>query len=219
VKAALLDAAVRIAPTRWKFSDRAILLRKALTARDGVDLPMGCQWVWAGPEELRVMDQHPEATSRSAYDRRAKRGDACLCVKNGDELVGYRWIARKAACLYCGFSRNYELMLFPLQPRQAFLYDLYVYSSYRKHGYGTLLMDLALDVLQNEGVGEVFSLVDPDNHPMLRLNARLGFEAVRMVFAFRIRQWSAVAYGANDDPALQRWTKQFGPSTGSTPHA
>lgn len=209
----LLRAAVRFAPTRWKLYDRSIVLRKILVATDGVVLPEGHQWVWAGPDELKVIDGHPEATSRSAYARRLGRGDSCLCLKNGTELVGYRWIAWHSGCLYCGFGPRQEITFLPLQQNQAFLYDLYVYEAYRKRGYGTLLLMLTFKALAGRGIDEVFALVDPDNHKMIRLDLRLGFEAVSMAYGFRIRQWRAMLYGPRAEQSqLQAWMQRFKPN-------
>jgi ribosomal protein S18 acetylase RimI-like enzyme len=208
-----LRAAVWLAPTRWKFYDESIMLRRSLSASECAVLPEGHAWIWAGPDELKFIDGHPEATSRSAYDRRQARGDSCLCLMKGGELVGYRWIAWHTGCLYCGFGPGQEVTFLPLRKNQAFLYDLYIYKAHRERGYGTLLLELTFKALAGRGIDEVFALVDPDNHAVIRLDQRLGFEAVRMAYAFRIRQWRTMLYGPRDEQMqLQAWMQQFMPA-------
>ncbi len=201
---------VRHAPTRWKFQDRSILLRKRIAPAAPAVLPPGHSWVWAGPAEIGAIDAHAEATSRSAYARRLARGDACLCLKRGEQIVGYRWIAWHSGCLYCGFGPRQELRFLPLKPTQAFLYDLYVYSAERRHGYGAMLFQRTFDVLRERGIQEAFALVDPANHAVIRLDLRLGFEAVCMAYAFRIRQWHTMLFGPETDaPAINAWMAQL----------
>jgi GNAT superfamily N-acetyltransferase len=207
----LLAQAVHWAPTRRKFFDRSMLLRKRLVSADAVSTPPGHRWVWAGESEISEIDRHPEATSPTAYPRRFKRGDSCLCLMAGDEIVGYRWIARHRCCLYCGFDPRYELRFLPLKPDQAFVYDLYVYEKHRRHGYAALICRYMYEYLRQEGVAEAFSLIDPDNHPVIGLNLRLGVEPVRMAYGFRIRQWSAMLLGpASDGAQLEVWFQQQG---------
>jgi GNAT superfamily N-acetyltransferase len=206
----LLAMLVRLAPTRWKFYDRSILLRKRLVPADPVSTPPGHRWVWAAEPEIAAIDRNPEATSPTAYPRRFKRGDACLCLMAGDEIVGYRWIARHRSCLYCGFGPRYELRFLPLKPDQAFVYDLYVYERYRRHGYAALICNYMFEALRQQGVEEAFSLIDPDNHPVIGLNLRLGAEPVCMAYGFRIRQWSTMLLGpASDGPLLKAWFQQW----------
>jgi ribosomal protein S18 acetylase RimI-like enzyme len=201
---------VRWAPTRWKFYKRSILIHKKLSETEPVTLPAGHSWVWAGPEEIESIDRHPEATSRSAYKRRAARGDLCLCLKNGKEIVGYRWIAFHSGCLYCGFGPRQELRFLPLGPNQAFQYDLYIYEKHRRHGYGVLLNRRMAEALRQKSIDEAFALVDPDNHAVIRLNLRLGYQAVCLVHSFRIRQWNVAILGPKEEqPRLQAYLEQL----------
>jgi GNAT superfamily N-acetyltransferase len=207
----LLAQAVRWAPTRWKFYDRSILMRKRLVPADPVSTPPGHRCEWAGEQEIAAIDRHPEATSPTAYPRRFKRGDACLCLMAGDEIVGYRWIARHRSCLYCGFDPRYELGFLPLKPDQAFVYDLYVYKKHRRHGYAALICSHIYEALRQQGVAEAFSLIDPGNRPVIGLNLRLGVEPVCMAYGFRIRQWNTMLLGPESDgPLLKSWFQQQG---------
>jgi GNAT superfamily N-acetyltransferase len=204
----ILGLLVRIAPTGLKFFSRSILLRKTLTPAQRVVLPAGLQWIVAGPTEIAWIAAHPEATSRGACQRRAERGDICICLKKGSEIVAYRWIARSRGCVFCGF-RSREIRFLALRPNQAFLYDLFVYEAHRRHGYGTLLLQIIFEFLKSEGIDEVFCLADPDNHRVIRVELRLGFETVRMAYGVRIRQWGAMFFGPKPDRQLQRWTNEF----------
>jgi len=76
-----------------------------------------------------------------------------------------------------------------------------------------LLLKLTFTALAGRGIDEVFALVDPDNHAVIRLDLRLGFEAVRMAYGFRIRQWGAMLYGPRGDQSqLQAWMQQLLPA-------
>lgn len=209
----ILRLMVRFAPTGRKFFSRTILLRKTLTPAQRIVLPEGLRWVLAGPTEVAWIDAHPEATSRAAYQRRLERGDTCVCLIKGTEIVAYRWAACSTGCLFCGFKSR-EIRFLALKPNQAFLYDFYVYEAHRRHGYGTLLLQLMFEILKNKGINEVFCLVDPNNHRVLRVELRLGFEAVRMMYGIRIRQWGAMFFGPQPDPRLQRWVGKFSTHAG-----
>jgi len=203
--ARILSTAVRLAPTGWKFYNRSIMMRKTISVNVGVVVPDDFQYAWAGAKEIRFMDAHPEATSSTAYERRIQRGDSCLCLKKNGELVGYHWIAWRSGCLYCGFSSKHEITFLPLQQYQAFTYDLYVYEAYRGRGLGTLFRKLMLEVLRRKGIKEVLTLIDPENQVSLRLSLSFGYEPLCMAYSFRIRQWSTMLFGPQDDKRLKKW--------------
>jgi GNAT superfamily N-acetyltransferase len=139
-----------------------------------------------------------------------------------NEIVGYRWVARHRACLYCGFGPRYELRFLRLAPNQTFLYDLYVYEKYRRHGYAALICNYMFEALRQNGVEEAYSLIDPDNRPVIGLNLRLGVEPVCMAYGFRIRQWSTMVLGPiTEGPLLRSWFQQWqgGQSTPVAPVA
>ena len=210
----LLRLLVRFAPTGRKFFIQSILLRKALMPAERFVLPKGLQGVLAGPTDLAWIDAHPEATSRSAYQRRYARGDSCVCLKKGSEIVAYRWIVRSAACLFCGFGSRNEIRFLPLKPNQAFLYDLYVYKAHRRYGYGTLLCQVMFEIMKDKGIDEVFCIADPGNDTIIRVELRLGFEAVRIAYGVRIRQWSAMLFGPTPDLRLRHWINDFSARAG-----
>ena len=206
----LLSLSVRIAPTGRKFFRRSILFRRSLASLEPVAPPEGVRWSLAGPNEIAWINAHPEATSRSAYRRRYERGDICVCLKNGSEIVAYRWIVRSAACQFCGFGLDYEIRFLPLSSKQAFLYDLYVYQAHRRFGYGTLLCRIIFRILKEKGVDEVFCLAEPGNERIVSVNLRLGFEAVRIAYGVRIWRLGAMFFGPLRDRQLEQWIGEFG---------
>lgn len=205
----VLSLMVRLAPTGRKFFDRSIFLRRKYGPTEPVSLPEGLHSTWAGPEEIDYMDNHPEATSPSAYSRRAARGDLCLCLKRGNEVIGYRWAKRGSACVFCGFGPGYELLFFPLQPDQVFVYDAYVYSAHRGTNYNTTLRALMHRALQSEGVRESYALIAPENTTSLKVTLRAGSEPLCMAYGIRIRDWNKVILGRQPDPQLMQWIAQF----------
>ena len=211
-----MNFAVRLMPTGWKYWGNSILLMTSISDCGSISVPEPYSWTWAGPEEINYLDRHPEATSPTAYARRAARGDRCLCIKQGGEIVGYRWFKLGTGCVLCGFGPDMEITLFPLKPEQAFSYDLYTYRKYRGQGVATLLNNLLYQALREEGIKEVLALVSPTNHAALRLNLRLGAQPQRLVYSYRIRSWSKTFLGPEGDTRLTEWTQQFKPSLAST---
>ena len=207
-----MNFAVRLMPTGWKYWGNSILLMTSVGDSGPISVPEPYKWTWAGPEEIDYLDRHPEATSPTAYARRAARGDRCLCIKHGDDIVGYRWFKLGTSCILCGFSPNMEITPFPLKPGQAYSYDLFTYQKYRGRGVATMLMKILFQVLREEGIKEVVSLVSPTNHASLRLQMRFGAQPQRLVYSYRIRSWSKTFLGPERDTRLIEWMQQFKPS-------
>lgn len=205
----VLNLLVRLAPTGRKFLDQSILLRRELGAGGETIVPTGFQSVWAGPKEIAFMDEHHEAVAHSAYARRAARGDVCLCLKRDEEIVGYRWATQKSACLFCGFGPGYELLFFPLQAHQVFIYDSYVYSAHRGKGYSKLIRELFQQSAYSEGIRETYSLIAPENARSLKLALLGGSKPLCMTYGIRIRNWSKMILGPSPDEDLERWIDAF----------
>jgi ribosomal protein S18 acetylase RimI-like enzyme len=204
-----MNLAVRLMPTGWKYWANSILLMTPVADSQPISVPEPYRWIWAGPEEIAYIDRHPEATSPTAYTRRAARGDRCLCIMLGENVVGYQWVTRRAGCVMCGFGPRMEIKLFPLAPHQAFAYDIYTYRNYRGRGIGTMLKRLLYLSMKEEGAREVLVLVAPDNHASLRLQLRLGAQPQRIVYTYRIRSWNKTFLGPAQDRQLAEWMEQF----------
>ncbi|HWR72225.1 MAG TPA: GNAT family N-acetyltransferase [Nitrospirota bacterium] len=204
-----MNLVVRLLPTGWKYWRNHVQLKTPIGDSGPVTLPEAYTWTWAGPEEIDFLDRHPEATSPTAYARRAARGDRCLCIKQGGEVVGYRWFKIHTGCILCGFGPNMEITPFPLQPGQAFAYDLFTYRMYRGMGIATLLNNLLYHALREAGIKEILALVSTANHAALRLNLRLGAQPQRLVYSYRIRGWSKTFLGPEGDRRLIEWMQQF----------
>jgi len=205
-----MNLAVKLIPTGWKYWDNSILLKTPIGDKGPIRVPEGYKWTWAGPEDIEYLDRHPEATSPRAYARRAARGDRCLCIKQGSEVVGYQWVTLAACRIFNGFGPSMEMSLFPLRPGQAYSYDMYTYQKYRGRGVGTVMKGLLWHALREEGIKEVLVLVSPDNHASLRLQLRLGAQPQRMVYSYRIRSWSKTFLGPEGDRRLTEWIQRFG---------
>jgi len=205
----MLNLAVRLAPTCWKFYGNTVLFRKTLDNAPPVSLPVPYRWKWASVEEIAFMDKHPEADMPTAYPRRAAYGDRCLCLMKGEELVGYQWISFRSGCTWCDPRPSWEIPFLPLKSTQAFVYDLYAYKPFRGQGLGKLIRRLSFQVLKEQGIEEVFSLVRFDNAIALKVRIRTGEEPERTVNYYRIRGWSKVFLGPPKDPQLMQWWAGF----------
>ena len=205
----VLSLFVRFAPTHRKFFSRAIFFRRTYGQMEDIPVPEGLSCAWASTEDIELIDKHPEATSRGANTRRVARGDRCMRLKRGDEILGYQWVTRQAACVFCGFDPGYELLFFPLQADQIFTYDSYVYSAHRRKAYGTVIRRRLHRTLQHEGIREAYSLVAPENTPSISITLQSGFEPWRMAYGVRIRGWSKMILGPEVEPRLLRWIDEF----------
>jgi hypothetical protein len=72
-----------------------------------------------------------------------------------------------------------------------------------------MLMKILFQVLREEGIKEVLSLVSMTNHASLRLQMRVGALPQRMVYNYRIRSWSKTFLGPEGDRRLIEWMQQF----------
>lgn len=214
----ILSQVVRFAPTGRKFFFHGIMFRRQYGEMDETPAPDGLEGMWAGPEEIEYIDRHPEATSRGANARRVARGDMCMCLKRGREVLGYQWIARRSACLFCGFDPGYELLFLPLRSHQMFTYDSYTYAAHRRRGYGAVIRRLLHRAMRDAGVREVYTLVAPENTASISITLQSKFEPWRMAYGFRVRNWNRMILGPQPNPQLNRWIKAFEPST-NTPAA
>jgi GNAT superfamily N-acetyltransferase len=205
----MLNLAVRLAPTRWKFYGNTILFRKILDNVPPVSVPEPYRWKWASVEEIAFMDKNPEADMPTAYPRRAAYGDRCLCLMKGEELVGYQWISFRSGCTWCDPLPSWEIPFLPLKATQAFGYDLYVYKQFRGQSLGILIRRLCLRILKEQGIEEVFSLVRFNNVISLKLRIRTGEEPERTVNYYRIRTWKKVFLGPLKTPQLMQWWTRF----------
>jgi len=205
----ILSLMVRAAPTSWKFYNRAILFRRQYGEMDEASLPDGVQSEWAGPKEIEYIDKHPEAPAPGTSARRVARGDMCMCLKRGEEVIGYQWVTRRSACLFCGFSPKYELLFFPLQSHQMFTYDSYTYAAYRRKGYGTVIRRTLHKAMRDAGVQEAYSLVAPENTASISITLQSRFQPWCMAYGFRVRGWSKMILGPHPDAELSQWINAF----------
>lgn len=198
-----LDLGVRLAPFRWKLSLHSILFRMDLF--DGPDTKGGkhVDLDWANERDLASIATHPEGYGWEAYDRCLRRGDACYRLKLDGEIVCYNWVAFHKCCLLCGFRSGVEFL--PLRSGQVFTYDLYTYLKFRNRGFGAALKRALYGALRHRGVKSAYSSVTPDRVPSIRIQIRLGAEAERVLYAFRMRQFATVFLGPKNDPRLQSW--------------
>lgn len=214
----MMNLFIKLAPTGWKYWDNGVLFTTYTGNSKPVSVPAPYTWIWAGPEEIEFVDKHPEATSPTAYPRRAARGDRCLCLKKGSEVVSHIWVAGGTCCSLCGFGPKMEITFLPLKPGQAFSYDLFTYSAHRGRRLAILLIELMFQALRNESIKEVLSLVSLDNKPSLRLHLRLSAKPLHMTYGYRIRGWSRTFFGPERDPRLAQWLEQYRPVKRLTRH-
>ena len=77
-------------------------------------------------------------------------------VRIDDSLIGYSVISRGS--------------------RTPYIRRLGIHPEYRRSGLATKLMELMIAKAQEEDVEQVFALVEQDNHAVINLNSKFGFE-------------------------------------------
>jgi ribosomal protein S18 acetylase RimI-like enzyme len=203
-----LNLMVRLAPLRSKYYFNSILLRKRLSESQETPVGNGCRFGWATPEDIRAIATHTEALDEDVYAGRVANGDGCLCAKLGNEIVSYNWIRFTSCCVLCGFHR--EIGFLPLEPGQAFTYDFYTYSKYRRKHIGSSLKVFLLGALKQRGIQEVCTLVRPHNEISMKIQLRLGYEPVQMFYGYQLAGWKKVfSASACDRRRMKQWVQRF----------
>jgi GNAT superfamily N-acetyltransferase len=206
----MLNLAVRVAPIHRKWYGNFILTAKPLANATPTPVPQPYRHKWAGPEDVAIMNAHPEADQPGAYPRRVARGDRCVCLLNGDELVGYQWMAFESARASCEDLPPWEILFLPLTAKNVYLYDLYVYKKHRGKGLGPLIRALAFAELRALGYQAALAIVDVHNEPALRVRLRTGEELLQIMYCYHIGKWKRCFFGRAGDPGLKRWWDRFG---------
>jgi ribosomal protein S18 acetylase RimI-like enzyme len=101
----------------------------------------------------------------------AQEHGAVWVVRDGSRIIGYL-----ALCL--GYSLE-------LGGRDAFLDELFVAEAFRNKGWGTKLIETALEAAEEAGVRAVHLGVERTNPNAMRLYRRLGFEPRRATLLTR----------------------------------
>lgn len=189
----ILNAVTRLAP-RHSDHFNNILLRRPTADAPRIETDMGYEFVLASAEDLAAISDHREALRADIYRARLAAGDRCYCLKQGSTIVCYNWVRSIDCCLLCGFPQAIHFL--PLPARQAFSYDLYTYETYRGRGIASVYLTRLIEQLAREGVTEVRTLIAPHNTASLKVHLRLGYDAICMVYAYRVWRWRKTWYGS-----------------------
>ena len=160
---------------------RVEAVRLELTATSA-ESPDGFTARFLTPGEVAAFAADPANDLDPDAAARARRGDRCFGVLDGDALAASGWYALEVAePRHCfGFGMR-------LPADAAYMYKGFTHPDYRGrrlHGY---VMSLALRGLADEGVVRLVSTVDWTNAASLRSCWRLGYESLGRVVLRRGR--------------------------------
>lgn len=168
-----LGAALRRLPRRLGLSAKRFhyMLEQLppSAALHDVALPAGFDFGVLGADELQRVSQHPE---RAGYVSAGfvlnclARGDVCLCVRRGEEIVALAWHS-----LTLNHSPHWPGAL---GADEAYLYDMYVFEAWRGHELAPALRLHSYQVLAALGRSRFYSITECHNRASLRFKRKLG---------------------------------------------
>ena len=160
-----------------------ILYRLDLTGRTFELNQQDYQWGWCDEDQLHQIRDHPEARRASVYDRRLEKGDRCFGLARSGQVLCSNWVSFDRASALVG--QDPEIQFRTLEDQECFTYDFYTPRAYRGRGLGSVTKRALLSTLEQEGIGQIYSLVDPRNAPSTLVHLRLGYVPSDEVYLYR----------------------------------
>ena len=142
---------------------------------------------FASPEDLtRIGTSYGDEVGAVDFDF-LRRGDRCLLQLEGDQLVGFTWIAgSQLVHIEHGFHLN-------LPDHLAYNYHGFTAPTYRGKAFQAVRHLRLLELLGSEGKTGLFGFVDRLNFASRRGQAKSGYRQVgKLTFRFhgpRVHQW------------------------------
>lgn len=127
----------------------------------GVRIALVTEADWAAMESLVAVRDLPRFRSLVAAGRH------CLVAWRGARPIGYAWVAES-------LGPDVTLCPFPLPPKAAYLWDLYVLPAERGSGVGSALASARIRTARERGFREGWRTIAPSNHASLRTLHKTG---------------------------------------------
>ncbi|MEP6591261.1 MAG: GNAT family N-acetyltransferase [Gemmatimonadota bacterium] len=134
-------------------------------------LPEGFLFEEFGENEVEVIAsfrEHGDEVSAPGLLDNLRRGNRCLGIRRGEEIVAFTWCALDA-------SRS-ELYASVMQPNEAYLFNMYVKPSVRGHNIAAILRYKNYEVLRSLGRDTFYSITQASNKASWRFKQKLGAE-------------------------------------------
>jgi hypothetical protein len=135
------------------------------------------------PQHMKIIvSMRPRFYSKKKLKRKLKKGNICLGVKHGDELVAYSW--------YSLSKSNIKGKKTKLENNEAYLFDMYTMPSYRGNGIAPYLRYQAYRELKKLGRKKLYSYTDYFNTPAMRFKEKLNAKKTELCLKLSFRRWS-----------------------------
>lgn len=150
-------------------------------------LPEGFRCQRLTDKEIEVINGiggHEAAERAVRNNESARRGDHCLGILRGDEIVAFGWAAIDVA-----HSAIYTRALLP---NEAYLYNLFVIPEMRGHNVAGILRSQTYAYLQAMGKDTFYSITQVDNAASWRFKEKLGATKVfRLLYVDLFGRWKS----------------------------
>ena len=148
------------APVPPGMTDRLLVLPITREHREGI--------------EAHIRRYHGEtAQSLAMIDENFRRGFGGFAGLLDGEIIGYRW--------WAGHDHDHpHFGFYGFRPAadEVYAFGLYIARPFRKHGHAVELVAKTLDQLLALGYRRIYSLVQQDNLPSLKVQSQLGARQV-----------------------------------------
>ena len=157
---------------------------------------------------IKQIMQHQDALPKAVYRQRIAQGDSCFILLNKKRVVAYNWVSYSKCAVYRGFKKEIEFLT--LNSNQAFTYDFYTYKNDRKKGYGSIIKQFLLEYSAQNGVREMLTCVDQDNHASLAVHINIGYKPIAVIYLARIMNWTISFQSSNTElNKIKKWFEQY----------
>ncbi|MES2123339.1 MAG: GNAT family N-acetyltransferase [Gemmatimonadota bacterium] len=121
-------------------------------------------------DEIAAFREYGDEVTGPAPLENLRRGDRCLGIRRGDEIVAFSWFSL--------IGSKSELYASPLGPNEAYLFNIYVKPSIRGQNLAVKLRHHSYEVLREAGRTRFYSLTQASNKASWRFKQKLGAEKV-----------------------------------------
>lgn len=115
------------------------------------------------------------------FQERLAIGDRCWLAQHRNQPIACAWVSTRQARYLCD--------RFPLQPQEAYLYDMFTDPAWRGRGLAGVLIETIAAHLAGQGYRVLTLALYPENLPAARAYRRAGFQPVIFCARVRIGRW------------------------------
>lgn len=131
------------------------------------------------PAEIKVAssyDMEKLLHMKNEWLKRLNDGDFCLIAVWKDRIIGYVWVSFKRRVYIPEFETEVNF-----ESNEAYLYDSFVFSNFRRKGVLKKLLEEALYFLKSRNVEKSYAGTLTNNTPPQKALRALGFSPVKVV--------------------------------------